>query len=180
VAGQIVDAARASAALEVVARTVDSERQHSELAGDEVPGARGILFDLPHAIEEARPIFAAGGLGGRYELVAGDFFQSVPAADVYLLKAVLHDWDDAQARQILQKCRASAARGAKVLVIEMVIPSDGSASFAQLMDLNMLVMLTGRERTADEYRALLDASGFRLDRVIPTHTPYAVLEASAT
>jgi hypothetical protein len=143
------------------------------------PHARGVLLDLPHAIAEARPLFADRGLAPRCELVAGDFFQRVPAADVYLLKAILHDWDDARATQILKTCRASAAPGAKVLIVEMVVPSDGASSFAQLMDLNMLVMLTGRERTAGEYGALLQASGFRYDRLIPTHTPYAIIEATA-
>jgi hypothetical protein len=143
------------------------------------PRARGVLLDLPHAIAEARPLFADRGLAPRCELVAGDFFQRVPTADVYLLKAVLHDWDDARATQILKTCRASAAPGAKVLIVEMVIPSDGASSFAQLMDLNMLVMLTGRERTAGEYGALLQAGGFRYDRLIPTHTPYAIIEATA-
>jgi len=149
------------------------------------PRARGVLFDLPHAIAEARPLFADRGLAPRCELVAGDFFQRVPAADVYLLKAILHDWDDARATQILKACRASAAPGAKVLIVEMVVPThtadtaDGGSSFAQLMDLNMLVMLTGRERTTTEYGALLTAGGFRFDRLIPTHSPYSILEATA-
>ena len=149
---------------------------------EKFPRTRGVLFDLPHAIDEARPLFADRGLAPRCELVAGDFFQRVPAADVYLLKAVLHDWDDARATQILKTCRASAAPGAKVLLVEMVVPShtaDGGGSFAPLMDLNMLVMLTGRERTAGEYRALLEASGFRYDRLIPTHSPFAIIEATA-
>ena len=146
---------------------------------EKFPRTRGVLFDLPHAIGEARPLFAERGLAPRCELVAGDFFERVPAADVYLLKAVLHDWDDARAAQILKSCRAGAAPGAKLLIVEMVIPSDGASSFAQLMDLNMLVMLTGRERNVGEYRALLEAAGFRHDRLIPTHTPFAILEATA-
>ena len=146
---------------------------------EKFPRLRGVLFDLPHAVTEARPLVSARGLADRCTLVAGDFFESVPPADVYLLKAVLHDWDDAKAIRILKTCRAQAARGAKALIIEMVVPSGGDSSFAQLMDLNMLVMLTGRERRADEYAALLEAGGFRFEREIPTHTPYSILEATA-
>jgi hypothetical protein len=146
---------------------------------EKFPRTRGVLFDLPHAIAEARPLFAAQGLAPRCELVAGDFFERVPAADVYLLKAILHDWDDASATRILKSCRAGAAPGAKMLIVEMIVPADGASSFAQLMDLNMLVMLTGRERTPAEYGALLEASGFRVDRLIPTHTPYGIIEATA-
>ena len=146
---------------------------------EKFPRTRGVLLDLPHAIAEARPLFADRGLAPRCELVGGDFFQRVPAADVYLLKAILHDWDDARAVQILKSCRASAAPGAKVLLVEMVVPANGDSSFAQLMDLNMLVMLTGRERTAGEYGALLAAGGFRQDRLIPTHSPYTIIEATA-
>ena len=137
------------------------------------------LMDAARAIAEAKPLFAARGLAGRCELVGGDFFADVPAADVYRLKAVLHDWDDDSAVHILKRCRAHAAPGAKVLLVEMVVPADGASSFAQLMDLNMLVMLTGRERTAGEYRALLEAAGFRFDRLIPTHTPFGIIEATA-
>ena len=146
---------------------------------EKFPRARGVLLNLPHAIAEAKPLFAARGLAGRCELVGGDFFVDVPAADVYLLKAILHDWDDESALRILEGCRAHAAPGAKVLLVEMVVPSDGASSFAQLMDLNMLVMLTGRERTAAEYRGLLEAAGFRYDRLLPTHTPYGIIEATA-
>jgi hypothetical protein len=145
---------------------------------EKFPELSGVLFDLPHAIDEARSVLAGRGLSARAELVAGDFFESVPPADVYLLKAILHDWDDARARHILRNCRANATYGAKVLIIEVVI-AQGESSLAELMDLNMLVMLTGRERRADEYGALLEASGFRLDRVVPTRTPFSILEATA-
>jgi hypothetical protein len=142
------------------------------------PGLSGVLIDLPHAIAEARAVLAGRGLSTRAELVAGDFFDGVPAADVYLLKAILHDWDDVRARHILRNCRANAAAGAKALIVEVVI-DPGESSIAELIDLNMLVMLTGRERCADEYAALLDASAFRLDRVMPTRTPFSILEATA-
>jgi hypothetical protein len=144
------------------------------------PRLSGVLFDLPHAIEQARPLFEARRLGARARLVSGDFFEEVPPADVYLLKAILHDWDDASCRRILRNCRARAARGAKLLVVELVICGDGTGTLAPLSDLNMLVMLTGRERREDEYAALLETSGFRLDRVIPTHTPFSIVEASAS
>jgi SAM-dependent methyltransferase len=143
------------------------------------PAARGILFDLPHVIATARDAVAAAGIADRCQLVSGDFFDSVPdGADLHLLKQIVHDWDDARATQLLRTCHRALAPAGKLLLVEMVIPPDNRPSPAQAMDLNMLVMQGGRERTEAEYRHLLEAADFRLERVIPTHSPFSVIEAT--
>lgn len=143
------------------------------------PAARGILFDLPHVIETAKEVLDAQGLADRCELVSGDFFEAVPAgADLHLLKQILHDWNDEQSTRLLSNCHRSLTAGGKLLLVEMVIPPDNRPSPALAMDLNMLVLLGGRERTEEEYRRLLDGAGFRLEQVIPTHSPFSVIEAT--
>lgn len=141
------------------------------------PGARGVLFDLPHVIATAREAVEANGLADRVDLVGGDFLREVPRGDLHLLKQIIHDWDDEHAVRILASCQKSLPPGAPLLLVEMLIPEDNSPSPAQPMDLNMLVMLSGRERTTQEYSDLLEATGFHLERVIPTHTPFYVIEA---
>ncbi len=124
---------------------------------------------------------AAQGTVQHYDFAhahGGDFFQSVPpGGDIYVLKFILHDWQDTEAVRILHNCRAAITSDGKLLVIEMVIPDDNHPSPAQLMDLNMLVMAGGQERTAGEYGALLAQAGFRLRCIIPTGSPFHVLEA---
>lgn len=138
-----------------------------------VPGATGVLFDLPHVIDSAKP-------HPRVELAAGDFLANVPAGgDLYLLKHVLHDWDDARCTQILRNVRSAMAKDATVVVVEMLIPEDGSPSPAILLDLNMLVMLPGRERTATEMAALLATADLAITKVVATHSPFSVIEARA-
>ena len=143
------------------------------------PAARGILFDLPHVIATAEEAIKAQGLSERCELVSGDFFEAVPeGADLHLLKQIIHDWDDDQATRLLQSCHRALVPNGKLLLVEMVIPPDNRPSPAQAMDLNMLVVAGGRERTEDEYRQLFQAAGFRLERIIPTHSPFNVIEAT--
>jgi hypothetical protein len=144
------------------------------------PAARGVLFDLPHVIATAGPALAAAGVAGRVEPVAGDFMRAVPAGgDVYLLKHVLHEWNDAQARTILRNVRQAMTPAATVVTVEMLIPEDGAPSPALLMDLDMLVTSSGRERTAGEMKALFAAAGLAITRVLPTASPFFVLEAQA-
>jgi len=142
------------------------------------PQARGTVFDLPHVADAARQAISTQGYGGRCEAVGGDFFQAVPpGGDVYLLKLIVHDWPDAEVVHILRNCRAAMPLDGTLLVIEMVLPDDPQLSVAHVSDLNMLVMTGGQERTAREYEALLTRAGFRLTRLIPTGSPYDVLEA---
>jgi SAM-dependent methyltransferase len=143
------------------------------------PAARGILFELPHVIATAGEELAAQGLAKRCELVSGDFFAAVPeGADLHLLKQIVHDWDDERATQLLQNCHRALTPAGKLLLVEMVVPADNRPDLAQAMDLNMLVLLGGRERTEEEYQRLLQGAGFRLERVIPTHSPFSVIEAT--
>ena len=142
------------------------------------PGTRGILFDLPHVIETAAESIAAQGLSDRCELKIGDFFEALPeGADLHLLKQIIHDWDDERATRLLQNCHRALAPGGTLLLVEMVVPLDDSPNLAKAMDLNMLVLLGGRERTEDEYQQLLVGAGFRLVRVIATHSPFCVIES---
>jgi O-methyltransferase domain len=142
------------------------------------PRARGTVFDLPHVAESARRAIQLRGYHGRCEVLGGDFFQAAPPdGDIYLLNGILANWRDAEALRILHNCRAGIAPEGKLLVIAMVLPYDNHPSLAQLLDLNMLVMTGGQQRTAAEYGALLAQAGFRLHRIIPTGSPVQVLEA---
>jgi len=144
------------------------------------PGPRGIVFDLPDAIERAQPAIAAGGLAGRVETIAGNFFECVPAgADAYILKQVIHDWDDAPAVAILRNVRQAIQPDGKLLVIEFVVPRPNEPSLAKLLDLNMLAVTGGRERTEVEYRDLFAAAGFGLGAVHPAAGPQCVIEGVA-
>lgn len=143
------------------------------------PDARGILFDLPHVIAPAADALEGQGVADRCELASGDFFETVPGgADLHILKQIVHDWDDEHAARILANCHRALAPAGKLLLVEMVPPPDNRPSPAQPMDLNMLVLLGGRERTAEEYGTLLGGAGFRMDRVIPTHSPFSIIEAT--
>jgi SAM-dependent methyltransferase len=143
------------------------------------PEVRGTVFDQPHVVEAARQAIHAKNYQARCEVVGGDFFQAVPSADLYVLKFILVDWKDEDALRILQNCRTAVCPDGKLLVIEMTIPDDNHPSAAQLFDLNMFVMTGGQERMVSEYGALLAKAGFRLTRVIPTGSPFHVLEAVA-
>jgi len=144
------------------------------------PEARAVLFDLPHVIAMARPAFEAAGLAARTEFVAGDVFAGVPGGgEIYILRKVIHDWDDARGLAILRQCRAAMRPGARLLVIEAIIPEGNDYSYAKLLDLLMLVYPGGQERTAAEHGALLEAAGFKVGRVVPTRSALDVIEAVA-
>ncbi len=141
------------------------------------PGLRGILYDLPGVVERARANLQAAGLTGRCQAVGGSFFESVPAgADAYLLRHIIHDGDDEKATAILRNVHRAMGTGGKLLVVEIVIPPGNEPSFGKLMDLTMLVIPGGEERTAEEYRRLYGAAGFRLTRIVPTQTEVCVIE----
>ena len=145
------------------------------------PDAHGVLYDLPHAIEGARAHLASAGLASRCELVAGSFFESVPAgADAYLLKSIVHDWDDEQSVTILRSCRRAIPPGGKLLLVERMMPERFEPSsrhrlFARL-ELSRFVGHGGRERTEAEFRTLLDLGGFILTRLVPTALEFNILE----
>jgi hypothetical protein len=142
------------------------------------PQMRGILFDLPGAIERAKSTLKSKGLEDRCKTISGDFFQSVPGgADAYLLRHIIHDWDDEKATAILRNIRRAISSTGKLLLVESVIPAGNDPSFGKLLDLTMLVMPGGQERTAEEYRRLLDQAGFKMTRIVPTTTDLCVVES---
>ena len=136
-----------------------------------------MVVDLPHVIEMGKRHIEERGLSARCDLVTGDFFESVPqGADAYILKWVLHDWDDEHSTTILKNCRRAMSPNGKLCIIEAVIPAGNQPFLHKFMDLNMLVMTGGRERTEVEYRALFAAAGFTLTRIAPTPTEISVME----
>lgn len=139
------------------------------------PDARGILFDLPEVADAVRP-----GIGdSRIDVVGGDFFDSVPEGDLYLLKLILHDWDDARSAVILKNIRAAIRPGGRVVIIDALLPDTVKRHPGFLMDLNMMVMTGGKERTAAEFETLLKGAGFQLESVTPTPTPMGIVQAVA-
>lgn len=143
------------------------------------PETRGVLFDLPTVVEAAKERLASEGVSDRAEVVGGDFFESVPAGgDAYLMKLIIHDWDEERAVRILKNCHSAMEDGGRLLLVETVVPEGNEPSFAKMMDLQMLVMTGGRERTEAEYRDLFAAGGFKLTRVIPTESPMSIVEGT--
>jgi hypothetical protein len=147
------------------------------------PGARGILFDLADVVAGAAPILEEAGVADRCEVVGGSFFDEVPAGgDLYMMKAIIHDWDDERSETILRNCRERMAAASRVAVIDRVMPeritADEATQRATLMDLNMLVMAGGRERTEREFAALFQAAGLSLASVAPTPSGVSAIEAA--
>ncbi len=145
----------------------------------EAPRARGILFDQAQVVAEASTVLRTFGVEQRVQCIAGNFFESVPGGgDVYLLKHILHDWDDADCIRILEHVRTAMRAGGRVVVAEHPLPeNDVGAPMGALLDLNMLIMLGGKERTPAEYAALFEKAGLKLTRVVPTQAPSAIIEA---
>ena len=142
------------------------------------PHLRGVLFDLPHVITGAPQTLARQGVGDRAECVGGDFFESVPAGgDAYLVSLVLHDWPDPQAQRILANI-AAAGRGARLLVLDFVVPPGDAPHISKISDLNMLAMMGGKERTGPEWRELLQGAGFTGIEIRQTGTPFSVIQAT--
>jgi len=142
------------------------------------PKLKGVLFDAEQVIEGARAKIEAAGLADRCETVAGDFFKSVPAGgDAYIMKWIIHDWNDEKAITILRNCRNQVPSNGKLILVDCVVPETDEPDFSKFIDLNMLVMTGGKERTGKEFEQLLGAAGFKLLRVIPTDLPTAIVEA---
>ena len=144
------------------------------------PTMRGVLFDLPHVLESAREAGTAANVRDRLEFAAGDFFASVPSGgDAYMMKHIIHDWDDERAVTILRNIRKAMNPGGRVLLVEAVIADGNGQDFGKLLDIEMLVSPGGKERTAAEYEELFNRAGLKLTRIVPTKSPYSVIEAVA-
>jgi hypothetical protein len=145
---------------------------------DKVPHARGIVFDEEYVVEETGRILKQKGYDTRCETAAGSFFDFIPAnAEAYLMKMVLHDWNDQDCVKILRNCRTAMKPGSKLLVLDAVIPEGNEPHPGKFMDINMLAMTGGRERTANEFGHLFAEAGLKLSRVIPTHSPmFSIVE----
>ncbi|QDT29192.1 methyltransferase [Gimesia panareensis] len=141
------------------------------------PDMQGILFDLPHVVERAQPHIEQAGVDDRCEMVGGNFFESVPAnADTWFMRHIIHDWDDEKSLTILKNCHAVMPEGSKLLIVESVIPAGNDPFAGKFLDLVMLMIPGGKERTTDEYRALFDQAGFELVRIIPTESELSIIE----
>jgi len=141
------------------------------------PAMQGVVFDLPHVVEGAKARLTAEGVADRCEIASGDFFKEVTSGgDVYTMKFIIHDWDDEKSVAIMKNIHRAMGDGSKLLVVEQVVASNNEPSFAKFIDINMLVMTGGCERTEAEFAELFTASGFKLARVIPTESPFSILE----
>ncbi|MFI9585842.1 methyltransferase [Streptomyces sp. NPDC052236] len=141
------------------------------------PGLTGVALDLSHVGSEADASAAALGVTDRFTFVGGDFFDEVPSADVHLLKFVLHDWDDDACVRILRNCREALRPGGRVLVMELLVDKVGTPGLEPLMDLNMMALSTGRERSLDEFENLFERAGLTPARTMSSASRVSVLEA---
>lgn len=141
------------------------------------PSMRGLLFDLEGVTARAKERVRAAGLADRCEIKSGSFFESVPAgADAYLMRHIIHDWDDERASLILRHIHQAMGPESRLLLVEMIIPPGNEPSFGKLLDLTMLVLPGGKERTEEEYRRLYADCGFELTRIVPTDSEISVIE----
>ncbi|MDQ2973775.1 MAG: acetylserotonin O-methyltransferase [Acidobacteriota bacterium] len=174
------DAVLNSYDLSSISKIVDVGGGHGSLIASILkanPQMKGVLFDAPSVAEGAQGRIEVEGIADRCEVVAGDFFQSVPGGgDAYILKWIIHDWDDERSNTILRNCHRAMTENGKLLLVEAVVPRGSEPHFSKFIDLNMLVMTGGRERTENEYRMLLETSGFKLTSIIPTESPMSVIE----
>ena len=147
-----------------------------------LPHARGVVFDQPHVVVSAAEVLRAAGVTDRASIVGGSFFEAVPAGgDTYILQYVLHDWSDERCIALLRNCRAAMDARARLLIIENLVPARADPSdFVVMLDLHMMVMLGGRERTRDEFGVLLRAAGFELVGTLSTHGAGHILVAART
>jgi len=145
------------------------------------PSVEGVLFDRPDVAAGAQQLLAAAGVAQRCKVIGGSFFESVPAgADAYVLKAVIHDWSDAESVEILRTCRRAMPETGRLLLVEQLLDLSPDPVRTALSDLTMLVVAGGQERTTDEYRSLLSAAGFDLTRTVATASDVFVIEAVPT
>jgi hypothetical protein len=141
------------------------------------PQARGVLFDMPDVVAGAPALLSEHGVADRVRIAEGSFFDSVPeGGDAYVLKNIIHDWPDDDAVRILRNVRAAAGAGKHLLLVELVIPRHDREFLGNWLDLEMLLALNARERTAAGYQRLLERAGFHMTRVVPTASPFSVVE----
>lgn len=142
------------------------------------PSTRGLLFDQPHVIQRAQQNFTQAGLAHRCDFVAGDFFQDVPpGADAYLLRHIIHDWDNDRSKAILRNCHRAMSAGSRLLIAEFVLPNGPGPFQGKWFDLAMLAVTGGQERTETEYRALLADTDFQWRRLVSTSCELSIIEA---
>jgi hypothetical protein len=142
------------------------------------PDVRGVLFDLEHVVKGATPRIQSESLSSRCSVAHGDFFQSVPSGDAYIMKHIIHDWDDARALCILKNIHAAASPGSRLYLLEAVLAPGNEPHLAKFIDIEMLVLPGGCERTEKEYRDLLAQAGFQLNKVVKTKSPLDLIEAA--
>jgi hypothetical protein len=141
------------------------------------PTMHGILFDGPEVIEGAKASMQKSDVTDRCQLVAGDFFKAVPeGGDAIVMKWIIHDWNDEQSVAIMKNCHHALPENGKLILIEAVVPETSEPHFSKFIDLNMLIMTGGRERTEAEFRQLYEAAGFRVTRIVPSESPFSVIE----
>ncbi|MEZ5343962.1 MAG: methyltransferase [Pyrinomonadaceae bacterium] len=144
----------------------------------ENPKLEGILFDAPSVIEGGKEFLAEKGLSERCETIGGDFFEAVPeGGDIYTMRWIIHDWDEKRSLKILENIRRVIPEHGKLLLVESIVPEDSQPHFSKFMDLIMLTMTGGRERTKKEYESLLKKAGFRVERIIETESFISIIEA---
>ncbi|MEP7270321.1 MAG: methyltransferase [Acidobacteriota bacterium] len=142
------------------------------------PQARGVLFDAPQVVADAREVMSNAALQGRVEIAGGDFFAEVPqGGELYILKFILHDWNEGKAAAILHSVRRAIPESGKLLIAEMVLPSGSEPAFSKFMDINMMVMTGGHERTEAGFKSLLATGGFKLARIVATPSMISLIEA---
>ncbi len=142
------------------------------------PALKGVLFDQPPVIEQARERIARSGVADRCELIAGDFLQAIPpGGDAYFLRHILVDWDDAACETILRNCMKAMKPDGRILVAESVLGPDRADLLKKLSDLTIMVNLHGREREEDEFRKLFASAGLSIRRILPTRSPHKIIEA---
>jgi hypothetical protein len=139
------------------------------------PHLSGILFDLPHVAAAAQASLAQRGLSARCRIESGSFFDAVPPADAYMMSHIIHDWDEPKCLKILANCRKANPK-ARILIVEMVVPPGDTPHPSKMLDIIMLAITGGQERTAEEYKSLLDKAGYRMTRIVPTDSPVSVVE----
>ncbi len=142
------------------------------------PAVQGVLYDLPHVVADAPALLASHGVADRVSIESGSFFERVPAGhDTYLLSHIIHDWDDGENATILNNVREAMKPDGKLLIVEMVLPEGDAPHMGKMLDMMMLLVPGGEERTPSEYAALLEPNGFRVTRVVPTASAVSVVEA---